>query len=192
MFLPGLKRGSIKNLLFASLILKGAAYSFGQAPVPAAKDDVAAVSILPDMIFRTSNFISLEDAEGILGQPVHLSDSSLKRKADYTIYKFNYRGNSVDSIACTRIELSFGFEEYSQLSYVAGIYDAIKTECRKNSSVKNLEVGEEGFLSIDAWNFPSIIIKKKNRLFKFWLSHVTDKRSLSNLQLAASKIVSSY
>jgi hypothetical protein len=145
---------------------------------------------LSDSSLRSSNFISLSDAERILGQPAHLKDSLHKRTGGYLRYQFNYKANAKDTVTGETASLFFGIEEYKQASEAARAYALIKKENEKSSAVSELkQMGDEGILVKDALNFPFIMIRKNNRVYKFKLHNVISNTSLDELQSVAKRIV---
>ena len=89
--------------------------------------------------------------------------------------------------------LFFGFEQFQQTSEAERAYAEIKTENEKTSVVNKLvEMGDEGFLVRDQLNFPFIMIRKNNRIFKLKTYNIKSEDSFNELQLIAKKIVSAY
>ena len=138
-------------------------------------------------------FISRTEAEKILGHPAHVKDSLLKLTGSYLRSQFHYVTNLKDSAAGQKGMLFFGFEQFQQTSEAERAYAEIKTENEKTSVVNKLvEMGDEGFLVRDQLNFPFIMIRKNNRIFKLKTYNIKSEDSFNELQLIAKKIVSAY
>ena len=86
------------------------------------------------------------------------------------------------------------FEQYIDTITTKTIYNSLKIENEKTakvSMVNNLG-GDESFLAKDNFDYPFILIRKGNKLFKFKLYYLDGKVSLEELIKVAKKIVVSH
>src|SRR5271156_1730127 len=67
---------------------------------------------LPESSYHLSHFISLQEAENLLGCQAHIKDSLLKHSGGYIRFQFTYKANCIDSITSQTNSLFFGFEQY--------------------------------------------------------------------------------
>jgi len=145
-----------------------------------------------DSVFRSSDFISITEADKILGKPSRLLDSLHKVSSGLLRYKIEYVATYKDSSSKGRI--FFMFEQYADASSLKSIYDNIKIENLKTSKLRELKdfAADEAFLAIDNFNYPFILVRKENKLFKFKLYYLDAKVSLDELLVVAKKIVAKH
>ncbi len=145
-----------------------------------------------DSVLHSYNFITLAEADRILGKSSRLLDSSFKFSSGLLRYKINYVASYKDSTSKGRI--FFMFEQYIDTITTKTIYNSLKIENEKTakvSMVNNLG-GDESFLAKDSFDYPFILIRKGNKLFKFKLYYLDGKVSLEELTKVAKKIAVSY
>lgn len=156
-------------------------------------NELQEMQYLPDSVFVIRNFISVSEAQKIIGQPCYAKDSLIKRTGDYQRYQFNYRATMMDTINHYSISLFFGFEQYKSSADAAHAYSLVKTEDEKTLKVIPLShLGDEAFLCPDAETYPFIMIRKSSRVYKLKLHYLSTPQSLEALKAAASRIVATY
>src|SRR5689334_2554029 len=105
----------MKKIIFLFLaVLSSAAFCFSaalfhNAATPQAKEQ--------PHVLHVSEFISLGEAEKILGLPVHLKDSTYKTTNLSTRFQFNYKVNATKDTAdpAQHRSLFFAYEEYNNI-----------------------------------------------------------------------------
>lgn len=179
------------NLTLVAIVLT--IFCFAQSKLAPEKSTAQTQKSLADSLFYPFKFISLSEAEKIIGHPAHLKDSLRKFTEGYFRLQFTYRSNVKDSIKNTFGSLFFGFEQYPQTSGATRAFSLIKAENEKSNTLTMMnQLGDEGFLINDQFNNPFIMIRKGNRIYKLRLVNVEGKTSANDLQLLAKKIVSAY
>ncbi|MGZ4049898.1 MAG: hypothetical protein ACXVPU_19870 [Bacteroidia bacterium] len=144
-----------------------------------------------DSAMRSVYFITVSDAEKILGKQSHLKDSTYKYVNGLLRYTFDYVANKIDSTSKGRI--FFDFEQYKDDSFSKDIYKNLKTENEKNGGIVAVnDIGDEGFLQKDNLGQPFIIIRKNNKIYKLRVYYVTSATSLDEAMNVAKKIVAAH
>ncbi|MES2766161.1 MAG: hypothetical protein V4642_09850 [Bacteroidota bacterium] len=148
---------------------------------PQAQEQSAKPVILHDLV-------TLDDAEKILGEPAHLSDSSTKREESALTYHCAYKANAEDTKSKKTGAIYFLFEEYDQVSAAQKKYTFIKT-ANQNHGIKTLDdVGEEAYFHSDRENFYFIMVRKGNKVFNMKVNKITSTTSLDEFNRIARKI----
>lgn len=144
-----------------------------------------------DTVMHSWDFITNAEADRILGKPSQIKDSAYRFSSGLLRYKFEYVATYKDSTSKGRI--FFMFEQYADTLNTTFIFNNLKKENEKDSKVSNLnDIGTEAFLALDNLNYPFILIRKDNKLFKFKLYYLDGKVSLDELLKVAKKIVLSH
>ena len=130
-------------------------------------------------LIQLPELFTTADAEKILGEPAHLSDSSWRNVADTVEYKCSYTANAKDPKTDKTGNIYFMFEEYARESIAKDIYSFIKKGNENNEGVKTLsDVGDEAYFHSDNQNFYFILARKGNRMIRMKVNKVTTNTSL--------------
>ncbi len=145
-----------------------------------------------DTVMHSYSFITLAEADRILGKPSRLLDSTFKFSSGMLRYKIDYVASYKDSTSKGRI--FFMFEQYNDTTIARTTFSSLKAENEKTArlSMVNELGGDESFLAKDNLNYPFILVMKGNKLFKFKLYYLDGKVSLDELIKVTKKIVVSY
>ena len=144
-----------------------------------------------DSTYRSNLFISLTDANNILEKPAMLRDSTFKNSTGMIRYTLNYIAVFKDTTSKGRI--FFTYEQYKTEPEAKSIFESIKTENAKSAAVKDLtDTGDEAFLVKDTLNYPFVMIRKQNKVFKFKVYYLSDDKSLNELLKVAKRVVTAH
>ena len=156
---------------------------------------------LPSSIHR-SNLFTLSDAEKILGEPAHITDSTSKIKGedvkyidsmsiikkDASIFSCSYMSNSKDIKTEKTGTVYFLCEQYPQVSLAQKVYSFYKT-ANENNGIEILHnIGDEAYFHSDKQNFYFIMVRKDKIVFNMKVNKITSKTSLEEFNLLAKKI----
>lgn len=148
-----------------------------------------------DIPFRAttdlSQLLTEEEAERILGQPAHLSDSLTTISSDVLEYKSTYTADTVNQHDGKLGNLYFLVEEYAQLNAAKDSYASIKKSNEDHEGVKVLTgVGDEAYFHSDGDNFCFLLVRKGNKMFRMKVNKITSKTSIDDFNLVANRIAS--
>jgi hypothetical protein len=142
----------------------------------------------PQSSNHPGNLLTLSDAEKIVGEPAHLSDSSTTTKAGDLVYSCAYTANSKDNKTGKTGVIYFLFEHYKQVASAQKKYTFIKT-ANENHGIKVLEgLGDEAYFHTDGENFYFIMVRKGAKVFNMKVNKITSTTSLDAFNLVAKKI----
>ncbi len=164
--------------------------------VKTAKGNHPLTSIHPSSLF------TLPDAEKILGEPAHLTDSSSTTrgvaskhavndsvsavKKDASTYGCAYKANSVDKKTGKTGIVYFLFEQYPQVSSAKTVYSFYKRANENNPGFKELHgLGDE------AWFGSSplfVYVRKGDKIFVMKVNKMTSMTSSDEFNLIATQI----
>jgi hypothetical protein len=134
------------------------------------------------------NFFTLQDAEQILGESAHLSDSSLSQNGKSTMSKSAYTANAKDKNGAKTGVVYFLIEQYKEDSSAHNVYAAIKT-ANEAHGIKVLNgLGDEAYFHSDFENFYFIMARKGNKMFRIKVNKITSTTSLDQFNLVAKNI----
>ncbi|HYV91474.1 MAG TPA: hypothetical protein VE978_06815 [Chitinophagales bacterium] len=134
------------------------------------------------------SIFTLSDAEKILGEPAHLTDSSMTIEENVSIYKCAYTANAKDPKTGKTGVIYFLFEQYSRDSSAEKVYTSIKT-ANENHGIKELhDMGDEAYFHTDGENFYFIMVRKGNKMFRIKVNKITGTTSLDEFNLIAKYI----
>ena len=151
-----------------------------------------------------STLFTLSDAEKILGEPAHLTDSTSKTqgenpkfidsmsmvKRDASIYSCGYMANSMDKKSGKTGIVYFVFEQYPQISSAKKVYSFYKRANENAIGFKELhDMGDE------AWSGSSplfVYVRKGDKIFVMKVNKMTSLTSLDEFNLIAKKITDAF
>lgn len=147
-----------------------------------------------------SNLFTLSDAEKILGEPAHLTDSASKIKGedpkyidsmsivkrDASTYNCGYMANAKDKKTGKTGIVYFGFEQYPQVSSAKEVYSFYKKANENAIGFKVLhDMGDEAWFG----SSPLFVqVRKGDKIFVLKVNKMTSKTSLDEFNLVAKKI----
>jgi len=135
------------------------------------------------------NIFTLTDAEKILGEPAHLTDSSFTGGKDVSRYSLAYTANTKDKKTEKTGTIYFLLEQYQEVLSAQKKYSGIKTANEKHEGIKVLnDIGDEAYFHSDGQNFYFIMVRKSGKVLTMKVNKITSTTSLDEFNLAAKKI----
>ena len=135
--------------------------------------------------------LSLPDAEKILGEAAHVTDSTLTIKEDVNQYLLTYTAKQVDTQTGKTGNLYYMFEQYDDASGAQKSYTSIKKSNENHEGVEVLQgVGDEAYFHSDSENFYFILIRKGKHMIRMKVNKITSNTSLEEFNAVARNITS--
>lgn len=139
-----------------------------------------------------NTLFTLSDAEKILGEPAHLSDSSTTRDADGLKYLCGYKAKKKDPKSKKTGAVYFFVQEYNELSAAEARYGFIRTANANHKGIKVLDdIGDEAYFHSDGENFYFIMVRKGAKVFNMKVNKITSNTSLAEFNTIAKRITDS-
>jgi len=128
------------------------------------------------------------DAEKIMGEPSHLSDSSTKQEADVFTYLCSYEADLKDSISQKAGAIYFLFEDFRLTKLAQKKYAEIK-KANEHLGIEVLRnLGDEAYYHSDGTNFYFIMVRKGDKVFNLKVNKITSTTNLEAFKRIAAKI----
>ena len=142
--------------------------------------------------FFPGHLFSESEAERILGEQAHLTDSSLTTIGDTVEYKCTYTANSKDQKTGKTGVVYFLFEQYARVSLAQLVYTFIRRGNENHEGFKTLHgMGDEAYFHSDGQNFYFIIVRKGEKMFRIKVNKITSTTSLKEFNMIAKNITAS-
>jgi len=135
-----------------------------------------------------SPFLTLADAEKILGEPVHVIDSSTILGPESLTYQCGYAANEMDSKTQKTGAIYFLVERFNELSGAQKRYSFIMESNRDNGIKELKDVGDEAYFHTDGENFYFIMVRKGVNVFNMKMNKITSTTSLDAFNDVARQI----
>jgi hypothetical protein len=149
------------------------------------------VNQIPKSI-NSGNLLTASDAEKILGQMVHLTDSSSLDKVGISQYLCSYTADFKDLKTGKTGAVYFLYEQFAEIASAKNKYKTIKTANENHEGIKILnDLGDEAYFHSDGVNFYFIMVRKGDKVFNIKVNKITSNTSLDMFNLIAKKITSS-
>lgn len=143
----------------------------------------------PQSPIHPANFFKESDAEKILGEQAHLTDSSSTIKEDTLEYKCTYTANSKDLKTGKTGVVYFLFEQYAKVSIAEEVYSSIRAANENHEGFKVLhDMGDEAYFHSDGQNFYFILVRKGEKMLRMKVNKTTSTTSLDEFNLIAKDI----
>jgi hypothetical protein len=131
------------------------------------------------------------DAEKIMGQPSHLSDSSTRQEDDVLTYRCSYEADAKDSISQRAGAIYFLFEDFRLTELAQKKYAEIKN-ANEHLGIEVLDnLGDEAYYHSDGTNFHFIMVRKGDKVFNLKVNKITESTDLGAFKRIARKITAS-
>lgn len=135
-----------------------------------------------------NNLFTLSDAEKILGEPAHLTDSSSSMKGEVSRYTCAYFANTKDLKSKKTGAIYFLIEKFAVLSSAKEKYSFTKS-ANEDHGIKVLhDIGDEAYFHSDQQNFYFIMVRKGSSVFNMKVNKLTSNTSLDEFNRIAKKI----
>lgn len=150
---------------------------------------VSLLLLVPGYGFHQKVYLTLSDAEKILGEKAHLTDSSSTAKKDTLEYKYTYTANATGKSGDRAGAIYFMIEKYSQVSAAANAYNSIMVLNQRHDGFKPVhDMGDEAYFHSDGQNFYFILVRKGDVMFRIKVNKITRNTSLEEFNAVAKKI----
>jgi len=153
---------------------------------------VLTFSIVSTLRAQSNYQLSLSEAGKIMGEPVYLEDSSSGYASGAHYYKCSYFSLSKDSITGRIGKLYYMYEEYDKESEAHQVYEGFKIANAKNSPLKDLSFGDEGYYQGPPGPPHFILVRKGNKLLRFKINKSTSHTSADALFEVAKEKASKF
>lgn len=147
------------------------------------KSNIKGDSTLPQELFN------LNYAEKIMGEPMHLTDSTVKHEGGVLSYLSGYKANSEDKKIGRTGAIYFLFEQFDQIASAHDKYASTKT-ANEHNGIQTLDnLGDEAYFHTDGEHFYFIMVRKGGKVFNIKVNKITNTTSLKEFNAVAKKIV---
>jgi hypothetical protein len=126
------------------------------------------------------------DAEKILGEPAHITESS---NEGTTIYKSTYTANNADAPSGKTGNIYFMYEVHPDDAAAHKVYADIKTANEKNGIKTLTGLGDEAYFHTDNTNFLFIMARKGTKMIRMKVNKTTSHTSADGFNEVAKDIV---
>ncbi|HTE09693.1 MAG TPA: hypothetical protein VK645_01965 [Chitinophagaceae bacterium] len=131
------------------------------------------------------------DADKIMGQSTHLTDSSSKVEMLISSYLCGYKADVKDSKTGKTGAIYFLFEQYRQIPDAKKNYAGIM-KANKPHGIEDLsDLGDEAYYHTDGTNFYFIMVRKGKNVFNIKVNKITSATSLNEFKKTANRIAAS-
>lgn len=139
---------------------------------------------------KSCRFLSLNDAEKILGQRSELITSSRKAANDKTIFDCTYRTFEKDKTSGQEINLFFLLEESPTEEQAKKIYADIWESNKNHAGIEVISgTGDEAYLHSEKPNFHLVSARKGKFTLRMKVNKAVETTSLEELKKIAKKII---
>lgn len=138
----------------------------------------------------SQNFLTLADAERILGEKAHIKDSSSAINDGVTTFNSSFAADSKDEKTGKLGIIYFMFEHFTKVSAAEKVYSSIKTSNEKNGITVLHDIGDEAYFHTDNENFYFILVRKGTKMIRMKVNKLTSRTSPDEFKAVASKITS--
>jgi hypothetical protein len=143
----------------------------------------------PQSAAYPAGLFTKSDAEKILGEPAHLTESSVVMEVDTFEYKCAYVANAKDPKTGKTGSIYFMLEEYGRLSAAKDAYSSIRRANESHEGVKVLhDMGDEAYFHSDGENFYFILVRKGPKMVRMKVNKTTSTTSVDEFMLIAKNI----
>jgi hypothetical protein len=135
------------------------------------------------------NLFSLSDAEKILGEPAHLTDSASATVKGVQRFNSTYTANTPDTKSGKSGNVYFMFEAYPAVASAKEAYSSIKKANEDHEGIETLTgYGDEAYFHTDSENFYFILIRKNTRMLRLKVNKLTSQTSAEEFKSISKKM----
>ena len=156
-------------------------------------ESIAAKNSPPDTkSIERSRFLTLADAEKIMGEPMHVIDTATIIGAESLTYQCSYKANEVDPKTQVTGAIYFLLQSYNELSGAQERYAFIK-KANEDHGIKELsDLGDEAYFHTDGSNFYFVMVRKGVNVFNIKVNKITSTTSLEAFNEVARQIAGAF
>ncbi|MEP7323351.1 MAG: hypothetical protein ABI761_15610 [Saprospiraceae bacterium] len=134
-------------------------------------------------------YITKADAQAILGEAAHLTDSTMKNKKNAVEYNLTYVSDAVDVKTGKTGNIYYMFEQYEHEAAANEVYDDIYKANASHEGIKVLTgIGDEAYFHTDSENFYFIMIRKGTKMIRMKVNKLTSLTSIDQFNSIAKRI----
>jgi hypothetical protein len=143
-------------------------------------------------LIGVNELFTSDDARKIVGEPVHLEDSSTAHSGDAVItHHVSYKANNVDAKSGKTGAIYILIERYRELPHAQSKYSNIKKANEDHEGIKVLDdLGDEAYFHSDGENFLFIMARKDGNVLTMKVNKITSFTSRSEFDRVAKKLIS--
>lgn len=131
--------------------------------------------------------VTLADAEKILGERAHITDSTMSTQSNIVVYKSTYTANAGND--ATRGSVTFLFEDYKLQGDATTKYGFIKASHEGKAGFEELRgLADEAYFHSDKKNTHIIMLRKGTKVVTMKVNKITPKTSEKAFREVAAKI----
>jgi hypothetical protein len=139
--------------------------------------------------FYAGDLFTLSDAEAIMGEPSHLSDSSSYQTEVAYTFQNSYTANRQEDGSEKTGVIYFMFQEFITVEGAIEDYAFIREGNMNNGGFEDLSnLGDEAYFHTDNENFLFILVRKSNRSFRMKVNKITANTSREEFDAVSKKI----
>lgn len=140
-------------------------------------------------VIHPHDFFTLSEAEKILGEPAHLTDSVSGKEKGISKFNSTYTANTVDKKSSKTGNVYFMFEEYPDAAAAHEAYATIKKSNADHEGIETLTgYGDEAYFHTDVLNFYFILLRKDKRMIRLKVNKLTTKASREAFRTVSKQI----
>ncbi|AHF17265.1 hypothetical protein [Niabella soli] len=128
------------------------------------------------------------DADKIMGQSTHLTDSSSKVKGLSSSYLCSYKTDVTEPGTGKTGAVYFLFEQYQQISGAKKRYADVMLANKPHGIEDISDLGDEAYFHTDGTGFYFIMVRKGKNVFNIKVNKIIKTTSLSEFKKTARKI----
>ncbi len=171
-------------------MLVGMVISVAKQEYPLTENYIQPIERQPNKTIRSvtspQELLKLTDAEKIMGEAVHLADSSTKNEQGIVSYRCGYKANAVTGDRPGAVY--FLFQHYDQVANARQRFTSTKTS-NESLGVETLTgLGDEAYFHTDKEHFYFIMVRKDNRVFNLKVNKLSNTTSLDEFKQIAKRI----
>src|SRR5687768_1315488 len=140
---------------------------------PALDEDLPKDSVSKDEPIKMGMLFTLEDAEKIVGEPVHWSDSSTSYSRRGITYQSSYEADEKDSKSKKTGNVYFLVTKFENIDSAKQEYVSIMEANRKNGIEELKDLGDQAYFHTDKENFYFIMVQKGYYSFRIKVNKLT-------------------
>jgi hypothetical protein len=128
---------------------------------------------------HSSSLMTIADAEKIMGETMHLTDSVTENKVGVIIKRLQYSSVEINKKTTRPNIIECMIEYYDEISAAENTYISIKKANEDHDGIKTLTgIGDEAYFHSDNKNFYFVLARKCSTVFRMKVNRITDKTSL--------------
>ena len=151
--------------------------------------NIIAINQPTEISMPSVELLSLSDAEKILGEKAHVSDSSDYLSNGQLTLKRTFTADNIDLETRKKGNIYFMFEHFDQDSSAHKVYADIKKANEGHAGIMPLNgVGDEAYFHSDGENFYFVLVRKGSKLLRMKVNKITSHSSKTEFVNIARQI----